>query len=205
MNYNKESKLIYWGTAGCASRTNLGAFDALGDRWTYYPHTGLQKGGAFSHDQGIPPGCEDYQIICTTRNPYTRAVSAYIDLLDEGKTFSFKEYCFEHRYKNWPNDKDINYWKEWEVLGRPDYFIRLEHIVQDWESIPQFMNNVEDWESIKPGLTTNSYAGEKPADEYDANGHQKVTRFMDQEVADLIWEKDQAIFKVGKYARDSWK
>jgi hypothetical protein len=206
MNYNKEYGLLYWATAGCASRTNLAALDGLGDRWTYYPQNNkLQKFGTFSHNQGIPPGCEDYKIICSIRNPYTRAVSAYIDLLAEGKTFSFKEYCFEYRYNNYPNDRDLFYWNEWQELGVPDYFIRLEHIVKDWESIPQFINNIKDWERLKPNLTTNSYHGEKPLDQYDANGHQKVTRFMDQEVADLIFEKDAIIFKVGQYARTSWK
>jgi hypothetical protein len=77
--------------------------------------------------------------------------------------------------------------------------------VEDWESIPQFMNNVSGWESIKPELVNNGYASEKAMDEYDAAGHQKVARFMDQEVADLIFEKDQIIFKVGRYDRDSWK
>lgn len=206
MNYNKENKLIYWGTAGCASRTSLAAFEGLGDRWTWREGRGEKKGDSFSHDQGIPPGCEDFQIICTIRNPYTRAVSSYIDLLAEGKTFSFKEYCFEYRFnpKIYP-EPDTHYWCEWPTVGTPDYFVRLEQIVQDWESIPQFMANVKGWEEIKPRLQQNSYANEKPQDEYDANGHQKVTRFMDQEVADLIWEKDQAIFKVGNYARASWK
>ena len=206
MNYNKENRLIYWATAGCASRTNLSAFDGLGDRFSYYPEENMtQKLGSFSHNQGIPPGCEDYKIICSIRNPYTRAVSAYIDLLSDGATFTFKEYCFEQRYRNYPQDRDLHYWNEWQELGVPDYFIRLEHIVKDWESIPQFMAGIKDWEEIKPQLIKNSYATEKPMDEYDANGHQKVTRFMDQEVADLIWEKDQAIFKIGQYDRASWK
>jgi hypothetical protein len=206
MNYNKEHGLIYWATAGCASRTNLTAFDAIGDRWTYFPYNNkVEKFGTFSHNQGIPPGCEGYKIICSIRNPYTRAVSAYIDLLAEGKTFSFKEYCLEFRYKNFPNDKDLHYWNEWQDLQVPDYFIRLEHIVQDWESIPEFMATITDWEDIKPRLVNNAYHGEAEQDEYDTNGHQKVTRFMDQAVADLIWEKDQPIFKIGQYARDSWK
>lgn len=206
MNYNKENKLIYWGTAGCASRTSLAAFEGLGDRWTYREGEGEKKGDSFSHDQGIPPGCEDYQIICTIRNPYTRAVSSYIDLLAEGKTFTFKEYCFERRFdpRVYP-EPDIHYWCEWDRIGHPHYFVRLEQIVKDWESIPPFMAGVKDWDEIWPRLTQNSYAHEKPQDQYDANGHQKVTRFMDQEVADLIWEKDQAIFKVGGYARASWK
>ena len=102
-------------------------------------------------------------------------------------------------------EPDIHYWCEWDEIGHPHYFVRLEQIVKDWESIPPFMAGVKDWDEIWPRLTQNSYAHEKPQDQYDANGHQKVTRFMDQEVADLIWEKDQAIFKVGGYARASWK
>jgi hypothetical protein len=67
------------------------------------------------------------------------------------------------------------------------------------------MATITDWEDIKPRLVNNAYHGEAEQDEYDTNGHQKVTRFMDQAVADLIWEKDQPIFKIGQYARDSWK
>lgn len=97
------------------------------------------------------------------------------------------------------------YWYEWKDLAVPDYFIRLEHIAEDWESIPQFINNIKNWEKIKPQILHNSVAGEKPLDEYDDNGHQKVTRFMDQEIADFIYEKDNIIFKLGNYNKDSWK
>ena len=37
MNYNKDLGLIYWATAGCASRVVLGVFESLGDRSTWYP------------------------------------------------------------------------------------------------------------------------------------------------------------------------
>ncbi len=206
MNYNKEHGLIYWATAGCASRSNLSAFDSLGDRYTYYPWKEKEeKFGTFLHDQGIPPGCEDYQIICSIRNPYTRAVSAYIDLISDGATFDFKEYCYNHRYKNYPNDVDLFYWYYWKDLAVPDYFIRLEHIAEDWENIPRFIDNVKNWDNHKSTVLHNSVAGEKPLDEYDENGHQKVTRFMDQEVADFIYEKDNIIFKLGNYNKDSWK
>jgi hypothetical protein len=59
--------------------------------------------------------------------------------------------------------------------------------------------------NIKEKTNINPVAGEKPLDEYDVNGHQKVTRFMDQEVADLIYEKDNIIFKLGNYDKESWK
>ena len=68
MNYNKEFGLIYWATAGCASRVGLGVFDSLGDRYTYYPWKNKEELlSSFLHDQGIPPGCDDYQIICAIR------------------------------------------------------------------------------------------------------------------------------------------
>ena len=72
----------------------------------------------------------------------------------------------------------------------------------DWRSIPLLenkLNNIENFTNINP------VAGEKPLDEYDVNGHQKVTRFMDQEVADLIYDKDKVIFDLGKYDKNSWK
>ena len=203
MNYNKDLGLIYWATAGCASRVGLGVFESLGDRYTWYPWLNEEKLlDTFLHDQGIPPFCDDFQIICAIRNPYTRAVSAYIDLVDEGYSKSFKEYCFQDRYNDYPNDKDLFYWYEWKDLKVPDYFIRLEHMNLDWRNIPLLgdkLNNIENLTSVNP------VAGEKPLDEYDVNGHQKVTRFMDQEVADLIYEKDNIIFKLGNYDKESWK
>lgn len=203
MNYNKDLGLIYWATAGCASRVGLGVFDSLGDRYTWYPWLNKEKLlDTFLHDQGIPPFCDDYQIICAIRNPYTRAVSAYIDLVDEGYSKSFKEYCFQERYNNYPNDKDLFYWYEWKDLRVPDYFIRLEHMAEDWNKITSIQDKIG---NIKEKTSINPVAGEKPLDEYDVNGHQKVTRFMDQEVADLIYEKDNIIFKLGNYDKESWK
>ena len=203
MNYNKDLGLIYWATAGCARRVGLAVFESLGDRYTWYPWLNEEKLlDIFLHDQGIPPFCDDYQIICAIRNPYTRAVSAYIDLVDEGYSKSFKEYCFQDRYNNYPNDKDLFYWYEWKDLRVPDYFIRLEHMNLDWRSIPLLENKLNNIENL---TNVNPVAGEKPLDEYDVNGHQKVTRFMDQEVADLIYDKDKVIFDLGKYDKNSWK
>ena len=43
MNYNKDLGLIYWATAGCASRVGLGVFESLGDRYTWYPWLNEEK------------------------------------------------------------------------------------------------------------------------------------------------------------------
>tara|TARA_R110000803_G_scaffold125018_2_gene192730 strand:- start:540 stop:1157 length:618 start_codon:yes stop_codon:yes gene_type:complete len=205
MNYNKERKLIYWGTAGCGSRTNIGVFDHLGDRYTCM-EKGTFKFGTSTHQQGIPPGCEGYEIICMIRNPYTRAMSAYLDLLQDGVPSTFKEYCFGDRYLHWPNDVDLHYWHQWKELGTPNWFIRLEHMIEDWESIPNLMDNIEGWEDFKvSNIIQNNHSFENKFDEYDENGHQKVTKYMDQEVADLIYEKDKIIFEIGNYNKDSWK
>jgi hypothetical protein len=72
----------------------------------------------------------------------------------------------------------------------------------DWRSIPLLENKLNNIENL---TNVNPVAGEKPLDEYDVNGHQKVTRFMDQEVADLIYDKDKVIFDLGKYDKNSWK
>ena len=75
-------------------------------------------------------------------------------------------------------------------------------MAEDWKKIHLIQDKLGD---IEAKTSINPVAGEKPLDEYDVNGHQKVTRFMDQEVADLIYEKDKIIFDLGKYDRDSWK
>ena len=54
-------------------------------------------------------------------------------------------------------------------------------------------------------IIQNNHSFENKFDEYDENGHQKVTKYMDQEVADLIYEKDKIIFEIGNYNKDSWK
>jgi hypothetical protein len=206
MNYNKESKLIYWATAGCSSRRFMGAFQALGNCYVYNPYSNKTSVNiAANHAQGIPPGCENYKIACAIRNPYTRAVSSYIDLYDSGEETNFKDYIFKNRYRNYPNDFDLFYYKEWEKLKTPDYFLRLENAEEDLKNIPEFVNSLTiSWENLIEKISVH-YGGDKPLDKYDEKGHQEISRFYTQKIADEVYKHDKLVFDIGGYDKNSWR
>ena len=208
MNYNKESKLIYWATAGCSSRRFWGAFCLLGDGYTSVPDKEIPvKNRAATHTQGLPPGYENYKIVCALRNPYTRAVSSYIDLHDAGQCTSFEDYILNNRYKDYSNncDYDSFYYKQWKDIKTPDYFLRLENAEEDLKNIPEYVNNLPvPWEEVVSTISYH-YGGEKPLDKYDKNGHQKVARFYNQKLADIVYNSEKIIFDIGEYKKDSWK
>ena len=210
MNYNPKLKLVWWATAGCASRSNNGIFTNLGEESIMYDqslnihHNIHQESIPHSHTQGIPPGCEDYKIICLIRNPYTRCVSHYIDLYEDNPKLKFDNFI------NTPNGEfDDYYFLEWEKIGRnPDYIIRLENPIKDWKKIPEASQIIgEDKFNIllEDNFKQNHYANNKPLDKYDPNGHQIVNRFFTQELADIVYEKLKPIFELGDYDKDSWK
>ena len=90
MNKSDSLKLIYWGTAGCASRavSNFLTGIYVKDLMFYHDERGwvnIFKGeGSHTHQQGIPKGTDDsYKIICNTRNPYTMCFSSWTDINEE--------------------------------------------------------------------------------------------------------------------------
>ena len=93
MNSSKEFGFVWWGTAGCGSRavsifmTHSGCEDLYNHNEDFL----VWKTGPFTHAQGIPKGLEDLPIICNVRNPYSRAVSGY---LDETREEGNKEYGY---------------------------------------------------------------------------------------------------------------
>tara|TARA_R110001592_G_scaffold138205_1_gene356808 strand:+ start:431 stop:1057 length:627 start_codon:yes stop_codon:yes gene_type:complete len=208
MNYNKESNLIYWATPGCSSRRFWGAIGMLGDGYSYDPNLKTTKKNiAATHTQGIPPGCENYKIVCALRNPYTRAVSSYIDLHDAGQETNFENYILNNRYKDYSNNYnyDYFYYKQWKDIKTPDYFLRLENAEEDLKNIPEYVNNLPvPWEEVV-STVSHHYGGEKPLDKYDKKGHQKVARFYNQKLANEVYNNEKIIFDIGEYKKDSWK
>ena len=207
---NDSSKLVYWGTAGCGSRSH-GAFlhdiDILSSR-------------GITHEQGMPEDVDhSWKVICMIRNPYTMCWSTfsdlYMDLHENRGTIedikkSFKEYIMKKRYeRHFPDNYDIFYYNQWDKLGRtPDYFIRMEHASVDFAKIP----NIKDYcseekyqESLKFHIFTNHHAHENQLDDYRSDRQQKITHLYDQEMADKVYNTEKKIFDIGEYDKDSWK
>ena len=48
-------------------------------------------------------------------------------------------------------------------------------------------------------------SSEKPLDKYDEKGHQEISRFYTQKIADEVYKHDKLVFDVGGYDKNSWK
>lgn len=213
MNASKKRGIIWWGTAGCGSRSFQGFLVGSGiDDLINVPETCVVGSEcSHTHAQGIPKGYENCKIICNTRNPYSRAVSSYLDEYVDltrswgGKPFKTwlkEDYFNEERSQN----VDHFYMLEWPEIGRePDYMIRMEHMEEDVRNCPPLMNGdterIED--AIESSLRRNNNKNENPHDEYIGN-FQHFQKYYDQESADLVYTKLEEYFTKFGYERDSW-
>ena len=213
MNVSKKRKIIWWGTAGCASRSFQGFLVGSGidDLMNIPEKCHIANECSHTHSQGIPKGCEDYTIICNTRNPYSRAISSYLDeFVDNQREWSGKpykewlvdEYFAEHR----KNGVDHFYMLEWPEIGRePDYIIRMEHMEEDIRKCPILMESdplrIED--ALQSSIRTNNHKNENPKDEYIGN-FQNFKKYYNQETADLVYNNLKQYFTKFGYRKDSW-
>lgn len=90
----------------------------------------------YSHTLGIPVGCEDYEIICSVRNPYSWLLSIYAwnyyyPGLDEKDRISFAQYVEQGQFELTDISKHI-------LHTHITYPIRLESIREDIIKIPWF-------------------------------------------------------------------
>jgi len=211
MNSSKKYGFVWWGTAGCGSRavsvfmTHSGCDDLYNHNEDFL----VWKTGPFTHAQGIPDGLEHLPIICNTRNPYSRAVSAFLDeTREEGNKeygYSFdrwlKEiYFVEGRY---PISHDEFYMTQWPKIGRnPDYIIRMEYMLEDIQKIPVFMS-LPHLERGLEYVSENRFKGENPRDEYIGN-IQHYQKYYNQELADLVYNNLKDYFDYFGYLKNSW-
>jgi hypothetical protein len=215
MNLSKKHKFIFWGTAGCGSRSCATALVNAGvdDLTNTVENFLFPISGPFTHQQGVPEGFENYPIVCLTRNPYSRLVSAFLDekrqYLENDPNFNYSfEYWLENIYfveGRFSESQADFFVEEWDKLGvKPDYFIRMEHMELDLKKIKIFENlNFSD-EVLNSVVRTNNYANENEYDEYVGN-FQKYGRFYNQKNADLVYSYLKHYFDLFGYDKDSWK
>jgi hypothetical protein len=150
-----------------------------------------------SHEHNLPNEHNKFLLIQTMRNPYIM-LSSYFKAGRRNIDTSNKNifYGFVH---------DIIYYNAYETVSRynysirkPDYFIRLEHLFEDYSKIP-FIRESELFKSgelkLKCKLPINK------------NIH-NITPWQDlytQETADLVYYNFSKIFNEMGYDKDSWK
>jgi hypothetical protein len=213
MNTSEKYKLIWWATAGCGSRTTSNVLYQIGidDMYNHLQKCYDRRGCSFTHAQGIPDGCEEYKIICNTRNPYSRAVSTFTDEVNDEKVTDLKE-----RFHQWLVERYFDpeifiqevgnfYMMEWKDIGRePDYIIRMENMEEDIKKL-KFINfdsldNISVFDLIRNNIFKNGSLHDEYIGEF-----QNYKRFYNQENADLIYGKLKPYFEYFGYDKDSWK
>ena len=188
MNISHKHKTIWWAPERCGTKATAHIFKHFDfDFILNYPKSTV--GNPYqSHQIILPPSkYEDYNVICSVRNPYDRILGVFLNFVSMGKSsiylknnhletmkiFSiFINELFSH--KEIKTKFDINPKKDNIILNTyvskynidvtvPTNFIRMEHIVEDMSKI-DFINQSHLWSSgyIKNYLTKNEHINNRP-------------------------------------------
>lgn len=208
--FSKEWGFLWWGTAGCASRSTSGFISQIGVE-DLVDEEGILK---WNHHQGVIKGSEGLPVVCNSRNPYTRLLTTFKDLRvqyeEEHKDIEFEP--FVEKYTSDIADFDNHYENEWDEIGvEPTYKLRMEHLVEDARNVTPFLKAGE--EKIKEAITdcfegVNDYGNENKYDEYitSPNGVrvQDCKPYYNEQTAKIVYEGYKKVFDFFGYERDSW-
>ena len=173
----------------------LNHFDFYNLECDYTKQIIYQKRDYVSHNhvQELFLGHERYDLISTTRNPYSRVVSMfeYFRPKDrEGKKFeTFQEYVYE--YKKMPI-------KPYFDKRVPDYFIRQENLYEDYIKIPFIRDSKLNTCGILEELCSRKMNEGPPK-------FKTYKEYYNQELADIIYLNYKEYFDHINYDKDSWK
>jgi len=219
-----NNKILYWATAGCGCRQTFGFLEScfIDETCKVYVNSPYEDErwvppGAPTHQMKIPKEASDYTIVCVTRNPYTRMISSWLNLIKDGvHTFDSLPLYIEERYQN-KEDPDVFYYNHYPENRHPDYYVRLEYQYEDLCKIPQIAKikesqTEEEWKvtylrSYDDPYNPSNWTGknENPFDKYNELRHQITNIYFNQELADIVYYTEKFIFDTVGYDRDSWK
>lgn len=134
MNVCHELKTILWLPPRTGSRTVAQLFNKYNFINTYTQRH--INNTDYGHELSIPVGCEDYEIICTVRNPYSWLLSIwawnnfYPDVAEKDR-ISFQQFVSQGQYELTDISKHV-------LNNKITYPIRLEFLREDLKNIPWF-------------------------------------------------------------------
>jgi hypothetical protein len=155
------------------------------------------------HCMNIPQRYEDYSIICTARNPYSRLISAYYmteNSTDESNKFSsFKSFfskSIDDGYQSangFLPGQDKFFYNE-----TPKYFLRIESLYHDYIQIPFIRNSKLNKSGLLYELCNKKI--------HSAPVKRKLLKeYYTEDMANFAYNKFKFYFDLLGYDKDSWK
>lgn len=163
-------------------------------------------------EMDVSHGCviknPNWGVVCTCRNPYSRAVSFWI--LRNRINYSHNEEVSLEKYLKKPNEYfNFQVGHDWDPITNlqknsniQKHIIRFENLVEDVSNLPfvtenyhLVRRNIEELTEYKNGYK----------EQYTIDIQIPYSEYYTQELADIVWGKKQYEFEYWGYERDSWK
>ena len=209
MNASHKVKWIWWAPARCATRS-------ISDLMFYYgfeeqPINGRppQHPGGYTHNIGIPQGCEDYKVVMQIRNPYSRILSMWhLECFVETNEILQITKPFEEFVKN----RVAGDYAEAIKIHKPDYIINYESLIKDTFNLPFIdVNDPTVQKIFSVHIFTNNYRNNCSYDNSGLNRDPRAPQYADwrsyynQSLADIVYSNNKEQFEAFGYLKDSWK
>jgi hypothetical protein len=150
------------------------------------------------HNEILPKEYEDYDVIYTTRNPYTRILSMYfyekkVAECNGPYTKTFKEYFSERANFGWGDTKS-----GFNFIKTPKYILRMENLYHDYIQIPFIRDSKLNESGILSDLCEKKIHAKKQETK-------PLNEYYTQDMADHVYETFKPYFDLTGYDKDSWK
>jgi hypothetical protein len=152
------------------------------------------RADGYTHNLGVPYGCENYRVMMQVRNPYSRLVSMWrLECLSDHRPIQQATTPFVD-FVETRNSLDLSIAYR---LRTPDIIIRQETLSRDLAAVPFVdLTNTVQRSMFDRFIVFNRYT---------AGGIFDWRSLYDQRLADLVYESNRTAFEDLGYNRDSWR
>ena len=173
MNICHKHKFILWAPPRTAARFVHSALNGIG---------GLSQ---LTHRIGVPLDGAGYSIVCTVRNPYTRALSAWKWLnqihKNEYSPHDFKEFVRKRTPIAGvrPVSQELGH-----MLEMVKYLVRVESVEADLRALPW----VPSTQVFPPNAYRSNYHARVPSDLYDEETRKRVHQLYHEDFVEFDYD-----------------
>lgn len=148
------------------------------------------------HNCFITEQLMDYDVICTTRNPYARILSAFFyvnNMRQEELTVqNFRKFFAKEMDK--PTMLHESYFGYPKI---PKYFLRMENLYEDYLKLPfVFESNIFQWGLLQDLCNLKINKGKKSI---------PTSEFFTIDMIDYFYDNFRNLFDINGYEKDSYK